>query len=193
VNGYFVYELPFGRGHHFGTSMNKILDAFVGGWQLSGTVRVTSGLPFSVSDGSRWSTNWELSSDATPSGQPIPTIVSTHNTGTIGGSSGPNLWANPAVALAGFQETMAGQTGSRDSLRGEGFFEIDSGFSKSFSMPYNEHHKLQFRWETVNLTNSVRFDPASASLSLTSTANFGKLSGQLGLPRQMQFALRYSF
>ena len=193
VNGYFVYELPFGRGHHFGTSMNKILDAFVGGWQLSGTVRVTSGLPFSVSDGSRWSTNWELSSDATPSGQPIPTIVSTHNTGTIGGSSGPNLWANPAVALAGFQETMAGQTGSRDSLRGEGFFEIDSGFAKSFSMPYNEHHKLQFRWETVNLTNSVRFDPASASLSLTSTANFGKLSGQLGLPRQMQFALRYSF
>jgi hypothetical protein len=193
VNAYTIYELPFGRGHHFGTNMNRVLDAFVGGWQLAGTWRETSGLPFSVSDGSRWATDWELSSFATPSGQPIPQTVSVHNAATPGGGSGANLWANSTAALAGFQETMAGQTGSRDSLRGSGFFQIDTGLSKSFSMPYNERHKLQFRWETVNVTNTVRFDPASANLSLTSTSNFGKLSRQLGLPRQMQFALRYSF
>jgi hypothetical protein len=37
------------------------------------------------------------------------------------------------------------------------------------------------------------FDPLSASVSLTSTSTFGRLSGQLGTPRQMEFALRYSF
>ena len=193
ANAYLIYELPFGRGRHFGTGMNKVLDAFVGGWQLAGTWRQTSGLPFSVGDGSRWSTDWELSSFATPNGTPIPSVVSAHNAPAISGVGTANLWANPAAAFAAFQETMAGQTGSRNSLRGDGFFQIDTGLSKSFSMPFNEHHKLQFRWETVNVTNTVKFDPSGANLSLTSSASFGKLTSQLGIPRQMQFALRYSF
>jgi hypothetical protein len=193
ANAYLVWQLPFGRGKAFGSGMNKILDAFVGGWELSGTWRQTSGLPYSVSDGSRWGTNWQLSSFATPNGNPIPATVSAHNAQAISGPGGPNLWTDPKAALAGFSETMDGQTGSRDSLRGEGFFNIDSGLYKSFTMPYNEHHKLQFRWEAYNVTNSVRFDPNSANLSLTSTAKFGQLTGQLGSPRQMEFALRYTF
>jgi hypothetical protein len=39
----------------------------------------------------------------------------------------------------------------------------------------------------------VKFDPTSANLSLTSTSKWGQLSGQLGNPRQMQFAMRYTF
>ena len=193
ANAYLVWHLPFGRGQAIGSGMNKILGAFVGGWELSGTWRQTSGLPFSVSDGSRWSTNWQLSSFATPNGNPVPSIVSAHNAPAISGAGGPNLWLDPKSALAAFSETMDGQTGSRNSLRGDGFFNIDSGLYKSFSMPYNEHHKLQFRWEAYNVTNTVRFDPSSANLSLTSTAKFGQLTGQLGQPRQMEFALRYTF
>jgi hypothetical protein len=193
ANAYLVWQLPFGRGKTFGSGMSKILDAFVGGWELSGTWRQTSGLPFSVGDGSRWSTDWELSSFATPNGNPIPATVSAHNAPAVSGAGGPNLWTNPKAALAGFSETMDGQTGSRNSLRGDGFFNIDSGLYKTFSMPYNEHHKLQFRWESYNLTNTVRFDPNAANLSLTSTAKFGQLSTQLGSPRQMEFALRYTF
>jgi Carboxypeptidase regulatory-like domain len=193
ANAYFYYNLPVGRGMRFGTNMNKVLDAIIGGWQLSGTWRQTSGLPFSVSDGSRWATNWQLSSFATPSGQPIPAVTSPHNAPAVSGAGGPNLWADPKTALAGFQETLSGQTGSRNSLRGDGFFNIDTGLYKQFSMPFNEHHKLQFRWEAYNATNTVRFDPTSASLSLTSTAKFGQLSSQLGAPRVMEFALRYTF
>ncbi len=64
---------------------------------------------------------------------------------------------------------MDGQTGSRDSLRGDGFFNIDSGLYKSFTMPWSEKQKLQFRWESYNVTNTMKFDPNSANLSLTST------------------------
>jgi hypothetical protein len=60
-------------------------------------------------------------------------------------------------------------------------------------MPWSENHRLQFRWESFNLTNTIRFDPRSANMSLTSKSNWGKVSGQLGQPRQMQFALRYMF
>jgi hypothetical protein len=193
ANAYFVYMLPFGRGRRYGSNMNRALDAIAGGWEISGTWRQTSGLPFSVGNGNRWATNWELSGYATPNGQPIPAITSEHIAAAVSGAPAPNLWADPKTALAAFQETMAGQTGSRNALRGDGFFNIDSGVYKNFTMPWSEKQHLQFRWEAYNLTNTVRFDPNSANLSLTSTAKFGQLTGTLGTPRQMQFALRYTF
>jgi len=85
---------------------------------------------------------------------------------------------------------MAGQTGSRNTLRGSGIFNIDSGLSKTFIMPWSERQQLTFRWESYNVTNSVRFDPDSAAISMTTPSSFGKLSSQFGSPRQMQFALR---
>jgi hypothetical protein len=125
----------------------------------------------------------------------MPAITNNQNAPAVSGPGGPNLWSSPAAALAAFQVTgtFAGQTGSRDALRGDGFFNIDSGLYKNFTMPWSEKQHLQFRWESYNLTNSVKFDPASANLSLTSTAKFGQLTRQLGNPRQMEFALRYTF
>jgi hypothetical protein len=108
-------------------------------------------------------------------------------------AGGPNLWSNPAAAFASYGETMAGQSGSRNTLRGSGIFNIDTGVSKSFTMPWSEHQKFQIRWETFNLTNSVRFDPNTASISMTSPSVFGQLAGQFGSPRQMQFAGRYTW
>lgn len=205
VNAFGVYELPFGRGRHFGNSMNKIADAFVGGWQLSFTYRQTSGLPVNFINGQRWPTNWEVDANATPNG-PIP-VSETKNaiaSGAIGKGGGPNLFTNPGaiVNAAGeapgvnglFTETLAGQSGIRNMIRGNGLFNIDSGLYKTFTMPYSEHHKLQIRWETYNITNSVIFDPNNlASSSVISTTNFGKLTTTLTSPRQMQFAGRYTW
>jgi hypothetical protein len=40
-----VWELPFGRGKRFGKSASRLVDAFIGGWQLSGNYNVQSGVP----------------------------------------------------------------------------------------------------------------------------------------------------
>jgi hypothetical protein len=102
------------------------------------------------------------------------------------------LWQNPAAAFAAFREDFPGESGGRTNLRGQGLFNIDSGVYKNFTMPYSEHHKIQFRWESYNLTNTVRFDPGSGLTANTlSSSSFGKLSNQLGNPRSMQFVLRY--
>ena len=77
INVLGVYALPFGRGRKFGSSMNKIADALVGGWQVTGNYRQTSGLPFTVGNGSRWPTDWNVSANATPIG-PVP-ISMTNN------------------------------------------------------------------------------------------------------------------
>jgi hypothetical protein len=191
VNAFGLWEVPVGRGKHFGSHMNRALDAIIGGWEMSATYRQTSALPFSISDGSRWATNWQLSSFAQPNGKPVPATVSIHNTPATGG--GPNLWIDPNAAVAGFREALPGETGSRNTLRGEGFFNIDTALSKRFTMPWSEKQNLQFRWESYNLTNTVMMDPLSASVSLTGTSTFGRLSSQLGSARQMEFALRFNF
>src|SRR5260370_40839537 len=162
ANAYFVYQLLFARGDHFGSQMNRALDAVVGGWEVTTTWRQSSGLPFSVGNGSRWATNWELSGYATPNGNPIPQIVSSHNAQAVSGAAAPNLWSDPKTALAAFQETMAGQTGSRNTLRGDGFFNIHTGLYKKFTMPSSGKPRLPVRWAACNLTNTLRLAPASA-------------------------------
>ncbi len=178
--------------------MNKIADAFVGGWQVTGNYRQTSGLPLTVGNGSRWPTDWNVSANATPIG-PVPVSMTNNVVGLKGG--GPDLFSNPLaiVTKAGepvgqygsFIETMAGQSGLRDNIRGPGLFNIDSGLYKVFTMPYSDHHKLQLRWETFNLTNSAIF--SGASLTVTSSTSFGKFSNTLTSPRQMQIAARYTW
>jgi hypothetical protein len=60
-------------------------------------------------------------------------------------------------------------------------------------MPWSERQKLQIRWESFNVTNSVRLDPDSADIVLTSPSVFGQLTDTFGKPRQMQFAARYTW
>jgi hypothetical protein len=42
------YQLPLGRGRLLGRNMNKVLNGFVGAWELSGTATFSSGFPFTV-------------------------------------------------------------------------------------------------------------------------------------------------
>jgi hypothetical protein len=195
VNAFGVYQLPFGRGRKFGTNMNKIADAIVGGWQVSANYRQTSGLPLNASNGQRWPTDWNLGGNAEVNGT-VPPIVNTGNATCVSGFTcilGPNLWASPAQAFLAFREDLPGESGIRNNLRGAGLFNIDTGVYKVFTMPYSEHHKIQIRWEAFNVTNSVVFDSAQASATDFTLSSFGKISGTLTQPRQMQFAGRYTW
>jgi hypothetical protein len=196
ANAFMVWQLPFGRGKRFGTGMGRALDAAVGGWQISGNWVQTSGLPFSVTNGRQWSTNWNVTPNATPNGKPHAVVTNNKNappaSGTVGG---PNLWSDPAAELAAWSTTLPGESGSYNTLRGAGNFGLDTGVSKRWTMPYSERHTVQFRWETFNLLNTIRFDPRSTSNGnqITQSSTFGRLTGSLTSARQMQFALRYDF
>ena len=43
--GYGTYELPIGRGRQFFNNDNRIVDGFIGGWQVSATYQFLSGYP----------------------------------------------------------------------------------------------------------------------------------------------------
>jgi hypothetical protein len=189
-NANWIYEMPFGRGRAFGKDSNRLLDAFIGGWQLSGLFRLTSGFPVTVDNGfSNFPTNFEMEGNADKVGHVTTGVY--FNTGT------PNIFSNGPAAINSFAPAYAGESGTRNNIRGDGYFGIDLGLAKRWVLPWSEKQSLQFRWEVFNITNSVRFDAQSSllsnSLGLGSGSSFGNYSGLLTNPRIMQFALRYEF
>jgi hypothetical protein len=92
-----------------------------------------------------------------------------------------------------------GEAGQRNAFRGDGYFDVDSGLSKSWEL--REHKTLKFGMEVFNLTNAVRFDTDTNgtqiySASLTNELTGGSLgyySSTLSLPRVFQFSLRFDF
>jgi hypothetical protein len=192
LSGFAVYQLPIGKGKALLGASGKLLNALVGGWQVTGLYNITSGLPRSVANSGSWPTNWNYSGFASQVGL-VPAPSTTRNAPGIDGSGGPNIFADPQAARNGFDYSFAGEAGQRNSIRGDGFFTIDMSLGKRFVMPYRETHSLQFRWEVFNVPNAVRFDVNSASLDVGNTGTFGKYTSLLTQPRVMQFGLRYEF
>jgi len=190
INADWIAELPFGKGKWIGRDAHGPLEAIIGGWQLSGLARWTSGFPIGVGNGAQWPTNWQLSGFATQIA-PVKTVGASKNPdGTV------NIFGNAsaaAAALASFAPDLPGQVGNRNDLRGDGFAGLDLGLSKRWHLPWKESHSLQLRWEVFNALNLTRFDVQSLNLSLTNNSNFGNYTGLLTNPRSMQFALRYEF
>ena len=197
VNANFIVDLPVGRGRKMFSDMNKYADAVLGGWTVTGIYRWNSGLPTgSPFDAAQWATNWNAQSNGTLI-KPLEFKLD-RNT--------QNVFANLQDALNSFRNARPGETGQRNVFRLPGYSALDMGLTKSWGMPWNENHKLQFRWEVFNLMNYQYFNadtftrqsyglPKDSELSNSHPApNFGALFSSIqGNPRRMQFGLRYSF
>ena len=188
-NANWVWELPFGRAKRFGAGMNRVENAVVGGWTLSGLWRWSSGYPFTVGSGFGWATNFEEESSAILNG-PAPKTGTFKIAGNI-----PNVFQNPATALTAFRQAFPGESGQRNELIGPGTFNIDAALSKSWNI--TENQVIKFTWETFNITNTPRFDVGTMQLngnnSISNSTSFGNFSSTLSQQRVMEFALRYAF
>ncbi|HKV23648.1 MAG TPA: carboxypeptidase-like regulatory domain-containing protein [Candidatus Acidoferrum sp.] len=187
-NANWIAELPFGRGRWLGSESHGVEEALIGGWQLSGLARWTSGFPIGVGNGAQWPTNWELSGFGQQMA-PVKTRGAVKNPdGTV------SIFGDVSAATAAFNAfspDLPGQVGNRNSLRGDGFAGLDLGLMKRWKV--TESNTLLFRWDVFNALNLTRFDVQSLSLSLTNESNFGNYTGLLTNPRVMQFTLRYEF
>ncbi len=191
ANGF--YGLPFGKGKKFGNGLSGAANQLIGGWQLGGIYRASTGLPMSVGHNRTWPTNYNITGWATQVGtfqdgtnKNAPSPISTTR------NSGPNIFQNPEAAFKAFGFTMPGEIGNRNNVRGDGLFNIDLSLNKRFDLPF-EGHSMQFRWEVFNATNSVRFDVRGANINLGQPGAFGRYSSTLVPSRVMQFGLRYEF
>jgi len=186
-----VYALPIGRGKSVFGNDNRLVDVFIGGWQLSGLTRWASGLPFSLTSPG-WQTNWQLEGFGVATGaiqthkhivDGVPQVFAGNTASTI----------NSGIASGNpMRLPYPGEAGERNIFRGDGYFDLDSSLSKTWNL--HEEMKLKFAGEVYNVGNDVRFDasPLNLSSGLTS-GTLGVYSGVLTTYRRMQFGLRLDF
>jgi hypothetical protein len=196
-NANWVAEIPVGRGRKFGGSLPGVLDAVVGNWSIAGLMRLTSGLPFNVYNcRSCWATNWNLQGNASlVDPNKLPPTETTR--GVLNGKPSP-FGVPPEEALKYFRFDYPGEGGTRNILRGDGYFSIDLSLAKAWEMPWGRDHRLWFRWDTFNVTNTPRFDVGSVNMFPDITTTFGTYDGTYATcdgnaGRCMQFSVRYEF
>ena len=154
----------------------------------------------------RWLRNFENSGIvAAQSGQPFTPYLEfdNSNTGNTGGAGNgydrpnvvgdwhlanptPQEWFNTAAFAIPPQYTF-GDAG-RNILVGPGLFTVDTSLSRRFQL--SEHGAIVFEAQAFNALNRVNFDMPQNFADVPST--FGRIFSAKA-PRQIQFALRYSF
>lgn len=185
VSGNWVAEVPVGRGKALLGGANRAVNGAIGNWQLSGVVRWTSGLPFSVICGAGWGTDWDEQSSMVQTGP-----IQTHTHIDHGEAQ---VFANPSLALDNMRNPYPGEAGQRNNFRGDGYFGADAELSRTWKT--NERNSIRFAWEAFNVSNSVRFDvnPLTSLQNMTTSGEFGVYDATLTKPRVQQVSLRYLF
>ena len=168
----YIYDLPFGRGKRFGSSVSGLAGKLLEGWQIAGISSFGSGEPFSVTFTST-TLGWP-SSRADIVGDPKvsdPSIVQ---------------WFNPAAFAVPAPFTYGNS--ARNLLFGPGFFNWDAAIFKNTML--TDKVRLEFRVESFNVLNHPNFGLPASNISVPATV--GRISSATD-PRDIQFGLRLAF
>jgi hypothetical protein len=179
----YVYHLPIGRGEHFGSNMNRVEDAILGGWQTQGFMRIDSGQPLEITSASN---------------TPLPTY----------GPQRPNLlgplgvnncnetcklnqyFANPGNAQEPAPYTF-GTAPRVVPVYAPGTKNFDLSVFKQVPIhELGEGGKLEFRVEAFNAFNHVQFGSPNTTVG---NGSFGQTTYQANSPRILQLGLKLYF
>jgi hypothetical protein len=182
-----TYNLPVGRGRQFGGSMSRPADLIVGGWIVNGFYTFQSGQPLTVTCPNATSADFGCAANLTGQGL----YTGPHNYTQW---MNPAAFAQPPVATAIGQSSIAPLGGPLQQVRGPHFTNLDSSILKNFK--FTESTILQFRAEAFNTTNTPPFaQPGQLNFNTTSFSNISatKNSNQNNGARTLQLALKLSF
>jgi hypothetical protein len=182
-----VYDLPFGKGQKFASSLNPVLNAIVGGWELNSINTANTGLPVNV--------NYSPSTanDVTGISQTADYRGPAFGRPNVSGSATSQSTAQSLLTyFAGYTFTTPpasapfGDLG-RNAFRTPGLEQWDLGVFKNFR--FAERVKLQFRSEFFNVLNHTNFGVPN---NISTSAAFGTITSTFP-PRQIQFGLKLLF
>jgi Carboxypeptidase regulatory-like domain len=167
----FIYDLPI-----FRNSENHLLKSTIGGWEVSGIITVTSGLPI----------NPQLSGGQGTNALPN----ATNRPNQVGPVSYPHTVAE-WFDTAAFVDPTVGAFGDagHNSLRGPGRDNWNISLFKSFVLSEARGSRLELRVETFNTWNHTEFNQVSNQLG---ASNFGQVTSAFD-PRIFQIGLKLYF
>ncbi|HET9401284.1 MAG TPA: carboxypeptidase regulatory-like domain-containing protein [Candidatus Acidoferrales bacterium] len=180
VTGTYLYELPFGERKKW--ARKGVSAAILGNWRINGTAQWHTGTPFTAiyQEAADFSgAGGGFSARANQIGDPnaLPangarTITEIFNTAAFG---------IPAAGTFG--------DAGRNTIEGPGFFTLGASLSRTIQLGRDGQHRLDFRWETTNVTNHPNFTGIDTTIN---SSTFGRVTG-IGGMRTMDMVLRLNF
>jgi hypothetical protein len=167
----FIYDIPLLRH-----SSNKFMKTALGGWEVSGIVTITSGLPI----------NAQLTGGQSGNGLPNATnrpdqVGHVSYPHTVGEWFDTSAFVSPAVGAFG--------NAGHNSLRGPGRDNWNLSVFKSFVFSETRGSRLELRLESFNAWNHTEFDQVSNALG---SSNFGQVTSAFD-PRVFQLGAKVYF
>ena len=179
-----VWELPFGRGRHWGSQVSRIMDLVLGGWVFNGISTFYSGMPFTAYVSNTANVNADFNHvRADQIGNPdVP-------------HPNANLWFNPAAFTAP-QGLYRDGFVHRNSLRGPREALMNLALAKTFTIA--EGKTLEFRWENFNALNHPNLalpnnGGGTPATEFVDAQGAGQIVATQVPMRQMQFGLHFRF
>jgi hypothetical protein len=207
-----IWEIPVGRNRQLWSKMPKLVDAILGGWQLSGQYNIQSGAPvtFNANDSFFFSgKDFALPKDKQSLAQWFDTSQFYRfpdKTTTLATLAGYPAWtgvqnlpgynfvpaANDTIKNGVYQDfgTYVRSIPTRWSdIRASRVNNLDAIVSKAFVV--RERVRIQYRFEVYNAFNHVRFGAPNAD---PTSSNFGKVDPtEQNNARVVQMALKLYF
>jgi hypothetical protein len=175
-----AYDIPFGKGRHFLSNANRVVDGVLGGWQLYWIGYLQTGMFFS----------------------PSYSGVDASNTNTVGGlpnrMCNGNLssdqrsvthWFNPSC----FAVPTAGTLGNSGAfvLEGPGYNMQHLSIAKTFHM--TERARFTLTAAAANVLNHPNFGLPAANISSPGTVGVISTLAPGGESRQIELRGRFDF
>jgi hypothetical protein len=175
-NGAVLWQLPVGKGHAL-LNHDGVVNAVLGGWQMSGIWQLHSGQPFTPVVGT-------ANLSGALSGTWLPNRT---GNGALSDPT-PNMWFNTGAFAIPAAYTF-GDSG-RDVVLGPGFQRVNMSMARNFPIPiFGEKTNLQFRVDAHNATNTPQFGQPNASIGNGGVGTIRSTAGQ----RNIQLGARLTF
>ncbi|MBI4873495.1 MAG: TonB-dependent receptor [Acidobacteria bacterium] len=178
-----TWQLPFGHGRKYGSSISRAADLVLGGWALNGISSFYGGLPFTP--GSAVNT-------LNGSGSQRPDRIAN---GALSDSERTVLRWFDAAAFRTPAPFTFGNSGV-NILTGPGTAQFDLAAAKSFSLSKDARRGIEFRGEMFNIFNTPQFNNPNASIGSQQAgviSSAGSKSTFQRTSRQVQMVLKLRF
>jgi hypothetical protein len=183
-----IVDLPIGRQQWIGGDMNRVLDAFVGGWSISTLITEQSGQPMAIT----------MATPRLANGSQRPNVICPQLTTGVSQHDAALTWQN-ATPTPYLNMNCFGDPGDQNpgnapryfsNLRVDGIHNADLSLYKSF-VP-KEGARIEVRADMFNVTNHPRFGQPNSGVG---DPLFGTVTSDAGgeLPRYFQFGVRFEF
>ncbi len=195
-NGYWSYQLPFGRGEKFGGNMNRALDQVAGGWKVSGSVVMYSGWPVTMSMDyytpyyvNAWTAHTQQLRPMHIANRTVQNWFGTDPSATpcLNYDANGNIIDNGTCAYA--MESFNGFGNAHNGTeRAPGFRQVDLSAMKVF--PITESNSIELRGDAFNALNIASY---GAPNSVIYSPGFGQITNTNSSQRIMQVSMHYRF